>query len=86
MALLRGGGDMSAEDTKKFMAHVKRDARLRKRLTKETKGAVDRVIKVAKANGYKVTKQELHDHLKKQWGAKKMPTSRKADAFTCIIF
>jgi predicted ribosomally synthesized peptide with nif11-like leader len=75
---------MSAQDAKKFMEHVKKDPRLRKRLTKETKGAVDRVIKLAKAHGYKLTKEELHDHLKKQWGAKKMPSSRKADAFTCF--
>jgi predicted ribosomally synthesized peptide with nif11-like leader len=77
---------MSAADTKKFLAHVKKDPRLRKRLHKETKSAVDQVLKIAKANGYKITKAELHDHLKRQWGAKKLPSSRKADAFTCVAF
>lgn len=76
---------MSAADTKKFLANVKKDPRLQKRLRKETKSAVDRVIKIAKANGYKITKAELHDHLKRQWGAKKLPSSRKVDPFTCMV-
>jgi predicted ribosomally synthesized peptide with nif11-like leader len=76
---------MPAKDVKDFMAQVKKDPRLRKRLTKETKGAVDRVVKIAKASGYKITRAELHDHLKRQWAAKKLPSSRKVDPFTCMI-
>lgn len=77
---------MPAADVKKFIAHVKADARLRRSVTKETKGAVDRVVKIAKKNGYKITKKELHDHLKRQWGAKKLPSSGKSEAFTCVVF
>ena len=77
---------MPAEDVKKFLASVEKDAALRKKVTKESQGAVDRVMKIAKQKGFKFTKADLHDHLKKKWGAKKLPSSGKVDPFTCVVF
>ena len=75
---------MSAADAKKFMAHVKKDPVLRKKLVKESHAAMDRAVKIARKHGYKITKEDFHKHLKKQWAAKKPSSSRKADAFTCV--
>jgi predicted ribosomally synthesized peptide with nif11-like leader len=75
---------MPAEDVKNFMAKVKKDARLRKKLQKEATATANRVVKIAKEHGFKVTKAELHDHLKKEWGAKKAPTSKKAATFIVV--
>ena len=76
---------MPAEDVKKFLALVKKDANLRKKLQKEAKAASARVVKIAKQHGCKISKEELHDHLKKEWGAKKLPSSKKAAAFVVIV-
>jgi predicted ribosomally synthesized peptide with nif11-like leader len=75
---------MPAKDVKSFMAQVKKDARLRKKLQKEATAAANRVVKIAKQHGFKITKEELHDHLKKEWGAKKAPSSKKAATFIVI--
>jgi predicted ribosomally synthesized peptide with nif11-like leader len=75
---------MAGADVKKFMDKVKKDARFRKKLQKEATAAANRVVKIAKQHGFKITKAELHDHLRKEWGAKKTPTSKKAATFIVI--
>lgn len=77
---------MSAEDVEKFALLVKSDAKLRGALSKQSKSATDKVVATAKKHGFHFTKSELHDHLKKAWGAKKMPSSKEADPFTCVFF
>jgi predicted ribosomally synthesized peptide with nif11-like leader len=81
-----GRGEMSAEDVRKFADLVKSDAKFRAALAKQSKSATDKVVAAAKKRGLHFTKAELHDHLKKAWGAKKIPSSKEADPFTCFCF
>ncbi|HEV2385673.1 MAG TPA: Nif11-like leader peptide family natural product precursor [Candidatus Acidoferrales bacterium] len=77
---------MSAEALKKFAEALEKDPKLRAALVKQAKSATDKVVAIAKKRGYHFTKAELHAHVKKAWGAKKMPSSADADPFTCFCF
>jgi predicted ribosomally synthesized peptide with nif11-like leader len=54
---------MSKAHAKKFIEHIHKDAALRKKVN----DATEHIIKVAKDNGYKVSRADLRHALKEHW-------------------
>ena len=66
------------KDVKAFVDHIHKDKKMRAVLKK----GWDEVIKAGKKQGFSVTKQELHDHLKKRY--KVTSTQEQDEPDTCI--
>jgi len=58
---------MSKEHARKFVEHVQKDEELRKKVIE----ASEHVIKVAKAHGYEITREELTTVIKERWSQRK---------------
>jgi predicted ribosomally synthesized peptide with nif11-like leader len=59
----------SKDDAKRFMEAVEKDAKLRAKV----KGTLDQIQKLAKAEGYSFSHDELRKHLRQRWNIKTAP-------------
>lgn len=68
------------KDAQAFVDLIHNDRKMRARLKK----GWDEVIQEGKKQGYKFTKQELHDHMKKRYGVTSMQEGDDPDTCICI--
>lgn len=70
----------STMDAAAFVDHLHKDKKLRAILKK----GWDDVIAQGKKKGFKFSKQELHNHLKKKYNVTSMPEEDEPDTCLCI--
>ncbi len=70
----------SKNDVAAFVDFIHKNKQVRTKLKK----GWDEVIKEGKKRGYKFTKQQLHDHLKKKYKVKSLPNEDEPDTCICI--
>lgn len=68
------------KDAAAFVDFIHKDKKTRMKLKK----GWDEVIKEGKKQGYKFTKQELHDHLKKKYNVTRLPNEDEPDTCLCV--
>jgi hypothetical protein len=68
------------KDAAAFVDFVHGNKKVRMKLKK----GWDEVIKEGKKQGYKFTKQELHDHMKKKYNVVGLPKEDEPDTCICI--
>ncbi|MCI0411854.1 hypothetical protein L0222_03520 [bacterium] len=73
-------GTKSGKDVAAFVDHLHKDKKARAILKK----GWDDVVKAGKKKGFKFTKQELHDHLKKRYNVKSLNEGDEPDTCVCI--
>jgi hypothetical protein len=73
-------GTKSEKDVRAFVDHLHKDKKARAILKK----GWDEVVRSGKKQGFKFTKQELHDHLKKRYKVTSLPHGDEPDTCVCI--
>jgi hypothetical protein len=68
------------KDVAAFVHHIHTNRAFRMKLKK----GWDEIIKEGKKQGFKFTKQELHNHLKKKYNVKSLPSEDEPDTCICI--
>ena len=68
------------KDVAAFVDSLHKDKKLRSKIRK----GWEAVIKDGKKKGYKFTRQQLHDHLKKKYKLKKLPSGDEPDTCICL--
>jgi hypothetical protein len=68
------------KDAAAFMDHFQKNKKLKGKI----RDGWNAVIADAKKQGYKFTRQELRDHIKKRYGLKSPPGSDEPDTCVCI--
>lgn len=76
----KGTASSTKKDAKGFVDHIHEDRGMRAILKK----GWDQAIREGKKRGFKFTKQELHDHLKKRYKVKSLPKGDEPDTCVCI--
>jgi hypothetical protein len=70
----------SGKDAAAFVDLIHKDKKFRSTLKK----GWDEAIREGKKRGFKFTKQELHNHLKKRYGVKSLPKEDEPDTCICV--
>jgi archaeosine-15-forming tRNA-guanine transglycosylase len=76
----KSAASTSRNDAAAFVDHIHKDKKMRAVLKK----GWDEVVKAGKKKGFKFTKQQLHDHLKKKYNVTSLPEQDEPDTCVCI--